>query len=64
MKHAVLMCDAIVAALMLLGAAASQAQDVHQEIDAIIKDYLATHRDDSAKSSKAIWSSTPRRSAK
>ena len=47
MKHAaVLMCGAIVAALMLFAAPASQAQDVRQEIDAIIKDYLATHRDE------------------
>jgi len=46
-KHAaVLMCGAIVAALVLLVAAASQAQDVRQEIDAIIKDYLATHPDE------------------
>ncbi len=47
MKHAaVLMCGAIVAALVLLAAPASQAQDVRQEIDAIIKDYLATHPDE------------------
>ncbi len=46
MKHVVLMCGAIVAALVLLVAAASQAQDVRQEIDAIIKDYLATHPDE------------------
>ena len=47
MKHAaVLMCGAIVAALALLAAPASQAQDVRQEIDAIIKDYLATHPDE------------------
>ena len=47
MKHAaVLMCGAIVAALMLFAAPASQAQDVRQEIDAIIKDYLATHPDE------------------
>ncbi len=47
MKHAaVLMCGAIVAALALLAAPASQAQDVRQEIDAIIKDYLAAHPDE------------------
>jgi len=46
MKHAVPMCGAIVAALVLLGAPASQAQDVRQEIDAIVKDYLATHPDE------------------
>jgi len=40
------MCGAIVAALVLLAAPASQAQDVRQEIDAIIKDYLATHPDE------------------
>jgi protein-disulfide isomerase len=40
------MCGAIVAALVLLGAPASQAQDVRQEIDAIVKDYLATHPDE------------------
>jgi len=37
------MCGAIVVALMLFAAPASHAQDVRQEIDAIIKDYLATH---------------------
>lgn len=46
MKHAVPMCGAIVAALVLLGAPASQAQDVRQELDAIVKDYLATHPDE------------------
>ena len=46
MKHAVPMCGAIVAALVLLGAPASQAQDVRREIDAIVKDYLATHPDE------------------
>ena len=47
MKHAVVvMCGAIVVALMLFAAPASQAQDVRQEIDAIIKDYLATHPDE------------------
>ena len=47
MKHAaVLMCGAIVVALMLFAAPASHAQDVRQEIDAIIKDYLATHPDE------------------
>jgi len=46
-KHAaVLMCGAIVVALMLFAAPASHAQDVRQEIDAIIKDYLATHPDE------------------
>jgi len=46
-KHAVVvMCGAIVVALMLFAAPASQAQDVRQEIDAIIKDYLATHPDE------------------
>jgi protein-disulfide isomerase len=46
MKRVVLMCGAVVAALVLLAAPASQAQDVRQEIDAIIKDYLATHPDE------------------
>ena len=46
MKRVVLMCGAIVAALVLPAAPASQAQDVRQEIDAIIKDYLATHPDE------------------
>ena len=46
MKHAVPMCGAIVAAVALLAAPASHAQDVRQEIDAIIKDYLATHPDE------------------
>jgi len=46
MKRVVLMCGAIVVALVLPAAPASQAQDVRQEIDAIIKDYLATHRDE------------------
>ena len=47
MKHAaVVMCGAIVVALMLFAAPASHAQDVRQEIDAIIKDYLATHPDE------------------
>jgi len=46
MKRVVLMCGAIVAALVLPAAPASHAQDVRQEIDAIIKDYLATHPDE------------------
>jgi protein-disulfide isomerase len=46
MKRVVLMCGAIVVALVLPAAPASHAQDVRQEIDAIIKDYLATHPDE------------------
>ena len=46
MKRAVLMCAAIVAALVLPAAPASQAQDVREEIDAVIKDYLAAHPDE------------------
>ena len=46
MKRVVLMCGAIVAALVLPAAPASHAQDVRQEIDAIIKDYLVTHPDE------------------
>jgi protein-disulfide isomerase len=40
------MYGAIVAALVLLAAPASQAQNMREEIDAIIKDYLATHPDE------------------
>ena len=46
MKRVVLMCGAIVVALVLPAAPASHAQDVRQEIDAIIKDYLVTHPDE------------------
>jgi protein-disulfide isomerase len=46
MKRTVLMYGAIVAASVLFAMPASHAQDVRQEIDAIIKDYLATHPDE------------------
>jgi hypothetical protein len=58
------MCGAIVVALMLFAAPASHAQDVRQEIDAIIKDYLATHPDELGEIVKGYMVKHPRRSAK
>jgi protein-disulfide isomerase len=46
MKPVVLLRGAILAGLILLAPAASQAQNAREEIDAVIKDYLATHPDE------------------
>ena len=46
MKPAILMSGAIVAILALLAPTAGRAQDAREEIDAVIKDYLATHPDE------------------
>jgi len=46
MKQAIPICGAIVAAVVWLAAPSSHAQNVREEIDAIIKEYLATHPDE------------------
>jgi protein-disulfide isomerase len=46
MKQAIQISGAIVAGLILLSPPASHAQDARQEIEDIVRDYLATHPDD------------------
>ena len=46
MKQAIPICGAIVAPVVWLAAPSSHAQNVREEIDAIIKEYLATHPDE------------------
>jgi protein-disulfide isomerase len=46
MRRTLLVAGAIVAGLIALSPAAGRAQNARQEIDALIKDYLATHPDE------------------
>ena len=46
MKSVNLACGAILAGLMLLPPHPGRAQDLRGEIEAIVKDYLATHPDE------------------
>jgi protein-disulfide isomerase len=46
MRPVILLAGTIMAGLVLLAPAASQAQNAREEIDAVIKDYLATHPDE------------------
>ena len=65
MNFAILFGAAVIAGSTALAPQILRAQDQRSETEAIVKDYLANHPDErSAKSSRAISSSTRKRSAR